>query len=75
VTDFPIRLESVELALKGDRLDDAKVQAAVSQALTGIDALADLHASADYRRRVAINLAARAVTDARDHALGKAHAH
>jgi CO/xanthine dehydrogenase FAD-binding subunit len=75
MTDFPMRLDSAELALKGGRLDDAKVNAAVTQALAGIEALADLHASSDYRRRVAINFAARAVIDARDNALGKANAH
>jgi CO/xanthine dehydrogenase FAD-binding subunit len=70
-TDFPMRLDSAELELKGGTLDDAKVQTAVTQALADIDALADLHASAEYRRRVAINLAARAVADARAHALGE----
>src|SRR5665647_3509234 len=48
VTDFPMRLESAERQLKGTKLDDAAVQAAVTQALAGIDALADLHASAEY---------------------------
>jgi carbon-monoxide dehydrogenase medium subunit len=75
VTDFPVRLESAEAQLAGGTLDDAKVLAAVTQALAGIDALADLHASAEYRKRVAIKLAARVVADARDHALGKKHAH
>jgi len=75
VTDFPVRLESAEAELTGSTLDDAKVLAAMTQALTGVEALADLHASAEYRKRVAIKLAARAVADARDHALGKKHAH
>jgi CO/xanthine dehydrogenase FAD-binding subunit len=76
VTDFPVRLDSAEQQLKGGTLDDAKITAAVTQALTDIDALADLHASAEYRKRVAIKLAARALADARDHALGKkTHAH
>lgn len=78
-TDFPIRLDAAEQALQGSTLDDAAIKAAVTPALADIDALADLHASADYRKRVAISLAARAVADARDHALGKtketAHAH
>jgi CO/xanthine dehydrogenase FAD-binding subunit len=71
VTDFPARLDSAEAQLKGGALDDAAVTAAVSEALADIDALADLHASAEYRKRVAISLAARAVADARDQALGK----
>jgi carbon-monoxide dehydrogenase medium subunit len=75
VTDFPIRLDGAELALKGGKLDDAKVREAVTQALSGVEALADLHASAEYRKRVAVDLAAHAVTDARDEALGKSNAH
>jgi CO/xanthine dehydrogenase FAD-binding subunit len=76
VGDFPVRLESAEQALKGGKLDDAAIQSAITQALADIDALADLHASAEYRKRVAIKLAARAIADARDHALGKTpHAH
>ena len=54
----------------------AAVKAAVTQALADIEPLADLHASAEYRRRVAANLAARAIADAREHAQGgKPHAH
>jgi len=71
VTDFPIRLDSAEQQLKAGTLDDEKVQTAVTQALADIDALSDLHASAEYRKRVAVNLATRAVIDARDHALGE----
>ena len=76
VSDFPTRLDSSELALQGGKLDETKVLAEVTQALANINALADLHASAEYRKRVAITLTARAVADARDHALGKKlHAH
>ncbi|HXX08253.1 MAG TPA: FAD binding domain-containing protein [Pseudolabrys sp.] len=74
-TDHPIRLDSAERQLKGSALDGAKIKDAVTRALADIEPMADLHASADYRRRVAASLAARAVVDARDHALGKkAHA-
>jgi len=74
--DFPMRLDSAEQQLQGGALADAAVQAAVTDALADIDPLADLHASAEYRRRVAINLAARAVADARSQAQGsKNHAH
>lgn len=76
VTDFPIRLDSAEQALTGGVLDEAAVKAAVGAALADIEALADLHASAEYRRRVAVKLAIRAIADARDHALGRTpHAH
>ena len=76
VTDFPMRLDSAEQALQGTALDDDAVRAAVSQALAGIEALEDLHASATYRQRVAIKLATRAIIDAREHAHGRPpHAH
>jgi CO/xanthine dehydrogenase FAD-binding subunit len=71
----PIRLDSAENQLKGSALDDVKIKAAIVEALADLEPLADLHASADYRRRVAVSLATRAVADARAHALGKpAHA-
>jgi CO/xanthine dehydrogenase FAD-binding subunit len=75
-TDFPMRLDSAEMQLKDTALDSKAVDAAVREALADIDALADLHASAEYRRRAAIYLATRAVADARASALGKnARAH
>lgn len=76
VNDFPVRLDSAEKQLTGGTLDDAAVTDAVNTALAGIDALADLHASAEYRKRVAISLAIRAVADARASAgKEKTHAH
>src|SRR5450759_3327997 len=76
VTDFTMRLELAEQPLKGGTLDDAAVRIAITGALADIDPLADLHASAEYRRRVAVNLAARAVADARAQAqVSKNHAH
>ncbi len=75
-TDFPIRLPDAEKKLTGSTLDDAAVKNAVVEALAGIVPLSDLHASAEYRRRVAANLAVRAVADARLRASGKkTHAH
>jgi carbon-monoxide dehydrogenase medium subunit len=75
-TDYPIRLESAEKQLKSTALDPKAVDAAVRAALTDIEPLSDLHASADYRRRAAISLAKRAVADALSHAQGKKpHAH
>jgi carbon-monoxide dehydrogenase medium subunit len=70
-TDHPIRLESAERQLAGGALDPKAVRAAVEQALTDIEALDDLHATAAYRRRVAAVLAARAVADAFADAQGK----
>lgn len=74
-TDCPIRLESAEKQLAGTELDESKVKDAVHAALADIEPLADLHATAAYRRRVAVTLAARAIADARAQAQGKIHAH
>ena len=75
-TDFPMRLSSAEQQLKGTTLDAKAVEAALREALADIDALSDLHASAEYRRRAAVHLAQRAVADAVAHAQGsKSHAH
>ena len=60
-----------EQQLRGTALDAAKVNEAVRAALADVEPLADLHASADYRRRVAATLAARAIADAHAHAQGK----
>ena len=70
MTGFPIRLTGAEEQLKGRKLDDVPVKGAIIEALADVVPLSDLHASAEYRRRVAANLAARAVANARDHALG-----
>jgi carbon-monoxide dehydrogenase medium subunit len=75
-TDVPLRLAAAEKQLTGGMLEEAKVMAAVRDALAGHEMLSDLHASAEYRRRAAVTLAARAVADAKAQALGgKAHAH
>jgi CO/xanthine dehydrogenase FAD-binding subunit len=75
-TDFPVRLANAEERLKGGTLDAAIVKDAVIEALADFLPLSDLHASAGYRRRVAADLATRAVVDARSRALGrKPHAH
>ena len=70
-TDHPIRLESAERQLTGGTLDPKTVRAAAEEALTDIEALDDLHATAAYRRRVAAVLAARAIADAVGDAQGK----
>lgn len=78
-TDFPMRLDSAEQRLTGTTLDAAKVKDAVTEALADIEALDDLHATAAYRKRVAVSMACRAVAEARASALGEktgtAHAH
>jgi CO/xanthine dehydrogenase FAD-binding subunit len=73
VTAFPLRLDAVARALEGARIEETAVRAAVDTALADIEPMADLHASAAYRRRVASTLAVRAIMDADTSARG-AHA-
>ena len=63
-TSLPLKLTTVGEALTGERVSAAVVRDAVNAALADIEPLADLHASADYRRRVATTLAVRAIADA-----------
>ena len=63
VTPSPLRLDAVGKAMAGTR-PEARVREAVTAALADIEPLADLHASADYRRRVAVSLAVRAIGEA-----------
>jgi CO/xanthine dehydrogenase FAD-binding subunit len=64
VTARPLRLDAAAKALEGTRAEEAVVRESVRAALADIEALSDLHASADYRRRAAASLAVRAITDA-----------
>jgi carbon-monoxide dehydrogenase medium subunit len=64
-TDVPMRLDTVAKALEGTRVEETAVRAAVRAALADIQPLSDLHATAAYRRRVAVTLALRAIMDAR----------
>ena len=62
VAAIPLRLDTK--ALEGTRVEEARAREVVTAALRDIEPLADLHASADYRRRVAVSLAMRAIADA-----------
>ena len=64
ITPVPLRLDAAADALVGSRAEEAITRDAVRAALTDIELLSDLHASADYRRRAAATLAVRAITDA-----------
>jgi CO/xanthine dehydrogenase FAD-binding subunit len=63
-TAVPLRLDAVAQSLQEQRFDEGKVRQAVKIALADIEAMADLHASAEYRKRVAVTLAVRAIADA-----------
>jgi CO/xanthine dehydrogenase FAD-binding subunit len=65
----PLRLDMSSLV--GTELDAASVSDAINAALADIEAASDLHASAAYRRRVAVTLCRRAVEQARVNASAK----
>jgi CO/xanthine dehydrogenase FAD-binding subunit len=71
-TAVPLRLDGVAETLRGRRFDEAKLRDAVQAAVVDVETLADLHASADYRRRVAATMVVRAVSDAFQAAVGRA---
>ena len=60
----PLRLDAAAAALAGTRGGDAAVRQFVADAIGDLEPMADLHATAAYRRRVAVTLAARAFADA-----------
>jgi CO/xanthine dehydrogenase FAD-binding subunit len=63
-TAVPLRLEAVAKAVEGRTFDENAVRQSLRAALADTETMADLHASADYRRRVAVPLAVRAIADA-----------
>jgi CO/xanthine dehydrogenase FAD-binding subunit len=69
VGERPLRLDVP--ALTGSRLDAASVSDAVHAATRDLETTGDLHASAAYRRRVAVTLCCRALERARSDAAGK----
>jgi CO/xanthine dehydrogenase FAD-binding subunit len=69
VADRPLRLDMSSLT--ATKLDAGPVSDAVNAACSDIEAMSDLHASAAYRRRVAVTLCIRALEQARDNAAAK----
>lgn len=67
--DRPVRLDQAADALIGTDLADAEIADAIAAATQALEASSDLHASADYRKRVGGVLARRALADAREMAL------
>jgi len=70
VGDRPLRLDVAPLV--GTTLDTASVNEAVDAATLDLETMTDLHASAAYRRRVAVVLCKRALEAARTDAGGSA---
>ena len=66
VSDFPQRLPlDIHIDVSGDMADsETRLTTAIDAALDGVDFVEDMHASASYRRRVAAELARRAIYDA-----------
>jgi CO/xanthine dehydrogenase FAD-binding subunit len=71
-TAVPQRLEAAAVALTGSMLTDAEIGEAVRAAVDRIEIMSSPHASDGYRRRAAATLCIRALTQARDRALGRA---
>jgi CO/xanthine dehydrogenase FAD-binding subunit len=63
-TAIPLQLDAVADGLQGKTFDERTVRQSLTAALADIEPMADLHASAEYRRRVAVTLALRAIADA-----------
>lgn len=70
-TAVPLRLDAVADELKGKRFDETAVRQSLAAVLDGVEAMADLHASAEYRKRVAVTMAIRAIADAFEDAAGR----
>lgn len=64
----PWRARNVEAALNGCTLTDALIREAAQAVDDGVEALDDLHGSAEYRRRVTRGLTVRAIATALDRA-------
>lgn len=69
VGDRPLKLDVASLL--GTRLEAKPLADVIAAATADLDATDDLHATADYRRRVAVALCTRALEDARDRANGE----
>jgi carbon-monoxide dehydrogenase medium subunit len=63
-TDVPRRLEAVERAIDGKRLDDAVIAAAAAIAAASVQPDGDIHASAAYRRSLVGTLVERTLSTA-----------
>jgi CO/xanthine dehydrogenase FAD-binding subunit len=66
---IPVRFAEAEKSLVGTKLEAADIDRATAELREAIEPLSDTHASADYRRRVAVVLAARTLQTARAEAL------
>lgn len=68
-TPFPVRLAATSAALINTNLSASDIAGALAADIAALEIMTDGHASLAYRRRVAAELAARALSDARNSAL------
>ena len=66
----PQRAEGVESGLAGERPDETVLERAI-HSLDGVECIADIHASAEYRRHLLTSLTRRALTRAAKQAVGE----
>jgi carbon-monoxide dehydrogenase medium subunit len=64
VSDRAYRAADVERALKGKRFDPNLIEAAAAEAVRGVESLANVHGSAEYRAQIARVYVARAIAAA-----------
>jgi len=64
VAPVPLRLDAKALGCEGRPFEEGRIREAIAATLAGIEPFADLHASAEYRRRAGLTLAMRALNDA-----------
>lgn len=69
-TEIPTRISETEEQLMGSDLSDTEIKTAMEKIPEMLEPQADVHADADYRRRVACVLVGRALKDARERAKG-----
>ena len=64
VDDTPVRIEKLENQLRSRAIDETAMEVALSEIYDSISPVTDQHATAAYRRRIAVVLARRAINDA-----------
>lgn len=69
VAPGPVRLSAAEEIILAEGATDKSIAAASDAAMSAVDPSSDVHGSADYRRRLAGAMAARAIADAAQRAM------
>ena len=64
VDDTPVRIEQLENKLRAGAINETDMESALSEIFDRVSPVTDQHATAAYRKRIAIVLARRAINDA-----------